>query len=99
MRFLLVVVFLLQFFGPACGQNIDSIAHEVDSSDHRIQEVTQQFDSLQNSKNLDEFLRPVEERDERLKTQTIIYISLGVAFLGILIYGLARRRKKNNISA
>jgi len=78
----------------ANSQKIDSFASKIDSSEKKLQKITQEFDSLQNKKNLDEFLRPIEERDEKLKTQTIIYIALGAAFLAVIIFGLVRRRKK-----
>ncbi len=99
MRLRLIVAFLLLnlYNTPSYSQNIDSISRVVDSSSKRIEQVKQEFDSLQNSKNLEEFLRPMEEREEKQKIQTLIYISLGVAFLVLLIYRGAQNKKNKKL--
>jgi hypothetical protein len=96
------------FFMPALHtQNIDSLARSVDSSSMAIEKITKDLDSFtkesqqvplrrqttQNSKNLDQFLADMKEREKREKRQAYIRIGLGVAFVIVLFIALARRRK------
>lgn len=49
----------------------------------------------QNSRNLETFMQMQKERQEKEKRAMWIRLGVGVLFLGVLVFGIARRRKKN----
>jgi len=86
-------------------KQIDSSMRELDSMNARINDGYKQtmhtMDSVnnhlqqeQNDRNLDEFVRMQKENDAKAKKAMWIRLGLGAFFLGVLIFGLLRRRKK-----
>lgn len=60
----------------------------------RMQEEQMQQSMEQNNRNLDEFMRMQKEREAKAKKASLIRIGIGILFLGILIFGWMRKRKK-----
>ena len=86
-------------------EQIDSSMRELDSMNARINDGYKQtmhsMDSVnnhlqqeQNERNLNEFVQMQKENDAKAKKAMWIRLGLGVFFLGVLIFGLLRRRKK-----
>lgn len=86
-------------------KQIDSSMRELDSMNARINDGYKQtmhsMDSVnnhlqqeQNERNLNEFVQMQKENDSKAKKAMWIRLGLGVFFLGVLIFGLLRRRKK-----
>lgn len=86
-------------------KQIDSSMRELDSMNARINDGYKQtmnsMDSInnhlqqeQNDRNLDMFVAMQKENDAKAKKAMWIRLGLGVFFLGVLIFGLMRRRKK-----
>ena len=48
----------------------------------------------QNNRNLDAFMAMQREREAKQKKAMWIRLGLGVLFLGVLIFGVMRRKKK-----
>jgi hypothetical protein len=62
------------------------------------------FDSLemarfneQNSRNLDGLVSMMKEREQKQKQGMWLRLGFGILMLGVLIFGLLRKRKKKNI--
>jgi Tfp pilus assembly protein PilN len=51
----------------------------------------------QNTRNLNSFVKSMQERDRKQKRAMWMRLGLGVLMLGVLIFGLLRRRKKKEI--
>lgn len=89
------------------NRQIDSSIKQLDSMNQRINEGYKQtmhtMDSInmhleqeRNNRALDSFLRMQKEREEKQKKAMWIRLGIGVLFLGVLIFGLLRRRKTQN---
>ena len=87
------------------NKQIDSSMKQLDSMNARINDGYKQtmhtMDSLnnhlqqeQNNRNLDEFMRMQKEREAKAKKASLIRIGIGILFLGVLIFGWMRKRKK-----
>ena len=87
------------------NKQIDSSIKQLDSMNARINDGYKQtmhtMDSLnnhlqqeQNNRNLDEFMRMQKEREAKAKKASLIRIGIGILFLGVLIFGWMRKRKK-----
>jgi hypothetical protein len=51
----------------------------------------------QNSRNLDGLLRTMKEREQKQKHAMWLRLGFGILMLGVLIFGLLRKRRKKNI--
>lgn len=51
----------------------------------------------QNSRNLDAFVRTIKEREQKQKQQMWMRLGFGVLMMGVLIFGLLRKRKKKEV--
>ena len=59
-----------------------------------LQEQEVQRTMEQNNRNLDEFVRLQREQEAKQKKAMWLRLGLGVFFLGVLVFGLMRKRKK-----
>lgn len=48
----------------------------------------------QMNQNLNRFVKDMQARDKKAKKEAMIRIGIGVLFLGVLVVGILRRRKK-----
>lgn len=51
----------------------------------------------QNSRNLDGLLRTMKEREQKQRQGMWLRLGFGILMLGVLIFGLLRKRKKKDI--
>ena len=86
-------------------KQIDSSMKELDSMNARINEgyknTMHSMDSInnhlqqeQNERNLNSFMEMQRENDAKAKKAMWLRLGLGVFFLGVLVFGLMRKRKK-----
>ena len=92
---------LLHIDNEKLSKQIDSSRKQLDSINERINNSFKSMDSAymkqqaeQNNRNLDAFMAMQKEREAKQKKAMWIRLGLGVFFLGVLIFGLMRRRKK-----
>jgi len=83
-------------------QKVDSSLKELDSLNEQLNNgykktmdsIYDHLETERNNRNLDMFLQMQKEREAKQKKEAYLRIGLGVLFLGILVFGLMRRRKK-----
>ena len=86
-------------------EQIDSSMKALDSMNTRINEgykqtmhtvdsVNNHLQQEQSERNLDSFMAMQRENEAKAKKAMWIRLGLGVLFLGVLIFGLMRKRKK-----
>ena len=96
---------LLHIDNKKLSKQIDSSMKELDSINARINEgyketmhtmdsINNHLQQQQNERNLDAFLLMQKENEAKQKKAMWIRLGLGVLFLGVLIFGLMRRKKK-----
>lgn len=61
----------------------------------RMQDKALERTMEQNSRNLESFMQIQREREAKQKRDNWIRVGVGVLFLGVLIFGIVRRRKKD----
>lgn len=61
----------------------------------RMQDKELERTMEQNSRNLESFIQMQREREAKQKRANWIRVGVGVLFLGVLIFGIVRRRKKD----
>ncbi len=92
---------LLHIDNDKLSKQIDSSMKQMDSINERINNSFKSMDSVymkqqleQNNRNLDQFMAMQREREAKQKRSNWIRLGIGVLFLGVLIFGWMRRRKK-----
>lgn len=86
-------------------EQIDSSMKQLDSMNARINEgykqtmhtvdsVNNHLQQEQNDRNLDAFMAMQKENEAKAKKAMWIRLGIGVVFLGVLVFGLMRKRKK-----
>jgi parvulin-like peptidyl-prolyl isomerase len=75
---------------------LDSLnAHLNDGYKKTMDSVYNHLETEQNNRNMDMFLQMQREQQAKQKKEALLRIGLGVLFLGVLVFGLMRRRKKS----
>ena len=92
---------LLHIDSKELSKQIDSSMKQLDSINERLNNSYKRMDSVyvrrqieQNNRNLDTFMAMQREQQAKQKKAMWIRLGIGVLFLGVLIFGLLRRRKK-----
>ena len=92
---------LLHIDNEKLSKQIDSSMKQLDSINERLNNSYKIMDSAnrrqmmeQNNRNLDAFMAMQREREAKQKKAMWIRLGLGVLFLGVLIFGVMRRKKK-----
>ena len=110
MRFTILLCFLLACTAGICQhdspdslsakvkEQVDQFEQWQDSFNKRQDSIHRarvfEFDQKQNQKNLEQFLTDQKERESKQKKQAIIRIAIGIGLLGLLIFGLLRKRSQ-----
>lgn len=83
------------------SKEIDSSMKALDSINERLNNSYKSMDSAymkrqmeQNTRNLDAFMAMQREREAKQKRSNWIRLGIGVLFLGVLVFGVLRKRKK-----
>ena len=91
---------LLHIDNEKLSKQIDSSMKQLDSINERLNNSYKIMDSAnrrqmmeQNNRNLDAFMAMQREREAKQKKAMWIRLGLGVLFLGVLIFGVMRRKK------
>ena len=96
---------LLHIDNKKLRRQIDSSMKELDSINARINEgykqtmhtmdsINRHLEEERNKRSLDAFLEMQQERQAKEKKAMWIRLGLGILFLGVLIFGMMRRKKK-----